>query len=324
MRRRTFIVGLVSMVGTAGAARAQEAPVPLVGYVGGSARFTHLLAAFHRGLKEAGYVEGESVTIEYRWVAEDYTALPAVMDELLRAKVRLIVVAGGTQAIRAAKAASKTTPIVFLAGADPTRFGIVANLNRPEGNVTGVTLFAGELAEKRLALLREFVPNAHTVGALINPASSSAEIRRVALTAAARALGLKLAVAEASRENLLRPAFDRLREDRVEGLVVQNDVFFNSHPEALVALAAEYRIPAIFEGREYAAVGGLVSYGPSRQQAYRQLGVYAGRVLRGKSPAELPVQQPTSFELIINMKTASALGLAVPLSLQAQADEVIE
>jgi putative ABC transport system substrate-binding protein len=323
MRRRGVLWLLASAVAIPSGSRATEPTRPLIGYVGG-ARVPHLLDAFQRGLKEAGYAEGENITIEYRWVAEDYSALPSVMDEFISSKVRLIVVGGGTQAVQAAKAATTTIPIIFLAGADPSKFGIVANLNRPEGNLTGVTLFAGELAGKRLALLRDLMSNARTLGALINPLSSPGKARAIELTAAARGLGLGLVIAEASRRDGLQPAFERLKAEGVEGVVVQNDVFFNSYPDALASLAARFRIPAIFEGREYAAAGGLLSYGPSRADAYRQLGVYAGRVLGGTSPAELPVQQPTSFELIINMKAADALGLMVPLSLQAQAHEVIE
>jgi putative ABC transport system substrate-binding protein len=326
MRRRQFMATLaaVGLSRTLTRAARAEASLRVIGFVAGATPPPHLLSAFHRGLNEAGYAEGRNVRFETRWVADNYTALPTVMTELVDAKVDLIVVAGGTQAALAAKAASDQIPVVFLVGADQVQFGLAANLRKPGGNVTGVSLFAGELATKRLALLKELVPTATVLGALINPASTSAKVRRADLTAAGQALGMRLIVAEASTDAQLHAAFGTLAENGVQGVVVQNDVFFNSFPEKLTALAARYRLPAIYEGREYASAGGLITYGPNRAEQYHQLGDYAGRVLAGASPGELPIQQPTKFEIVINARAAKELGLSVPLTLQAQADEVIE
>ena len=326
MRRRGFMAALAAagLSGTLTRAAHGEASLRVIGFVAGAALPPHLQAAFHRGLNEAGYVEGRNVRLENRWVADNYGALPAIMTQLVNANVDLIVAAGGTQAALAAKAASDKIPVVFLVGADPVQFGLAANLRKPGGNVTGVSLFAGELATKRLALLKELVPAATVLGALINPASTSANVRRADLAAAAQALGMSLIVAEASTDAQLHASFSTLAASGVQGVVVQNDVFFNSFPEKLTALAARYRLPAIYEGREYALAGGLITYGPNRAEQYQQLGDYAGRVLAGASPEELPIQQPTKFEIVINARVAKELGLTVPLTLQAQAAEVIE
>ena len=327
MRRREFII----LVGGAAvmwpvAALAQQPATPVVGFLSGAsaAAWTPLVAAFRHGLGEADYVEGKNVAIEFRWADTQYDRLPALAADLVGRQVAVIVATGGPPPIRAAMAATKTIPIVFTSGRDPVESGFVASLSRPGGNVTGVTLFTGELFTKRLELLRELVPKATTIAFLVNPANRGIESNTRDVQASAGSLGLLVDVLTASSERDLDAAFESLALRRDVALVVIADPFFEVRRAQLVALAARHAIPAIYQWREFADIGGLISYGTSITDAYRQAGVYTGRVLKGTRPADLPVLQPTKFELVINIKTAKALGLTVPQTLQVAADELIE
>jgi putative ABC transport system substrate-binding protein len=306
------------------AARAQQSPV--IGYL--SARSlddtAHLVVAFRKGLGESGLVEGQNVTIEYRWAVGQYDRLPAMAAELVRRPVSVLVTTGGEPAALAAKAATPTIPIVFAIGGDPVRQGLAASLNVPGGNATGITLLANILEPKRLGLLRQLVPTAATVGFLVNPSfpPSAGQIRDA--EEAARALSLRVHVLRADTDPEIDAAFETIARERIPALSVAAGPFFDTRRTSLVALAARYRVPAMYHFREFAEAGGLVSYGTDFADVYRQVGVYAGRVLRGARPAELPVMQASKFEFVINLKTARALGLDVPLGLTAGADEVIE
>jgi putative ABC transport system substrate-binding protein len=287
-------------------------------------QFTHLVAAFRRGLGEAGYVEHRNVGIDYSWAEGRDDRLPALVAELASRPVSVIAATGGPPSARAAKAASSTIPIVFVVGSDPVREGLVTSLNRPGGNMTGVMLFIEEVVAKRLELLRELIPQARVIGALFNPGLPTADPQMREVEAAARTLGLGLHIAKASSEREFEPAFAALVQQRVAALLVEANPFFNTRREEIIALAARHAMPAIYGLREYAADGGLISYGTSRADGYRQAGVYVGRVLKGEKPADLPILQPTKFELVINLKTAKALGLTVPESFLLRADEVVE
>jgi putative ABC transport system substrate-binding protein len=306
------------------AARAQQPAMPVIGFLGsrGPNDDPQLLDAFRRGLKETGFIEGQSVAIEYRFADNHYERLPALATDLIQRQVALIA-ANGPPAL-AAKAATTTIPIVFAAGYNPVEMGLVASLNRPGGNVTGVTILDVELGPKRLDLLRELVPAATVVAALINPTNADAEIEAKDFRTAARTLGLQLHVLPASSDRDFVSIFADIVQLRVGGLVIGGDPFFNSRSERLGALALQHMVPAIYQFHTFAASGGLVGYGASLIDAYRLVGVYAGRILKGEKPADLPVQQAAKIELIINLKTAKALGLTVPLTLQTSADEVIE
>ena len=323
--RRQFIFALGgTAVAWPLAARAQQPSMPVIGFLGsrGPNDDPQLLDAFRRGLKEAGFIEGQSVAIEYRFADNQYQRLPALATDLIRHQVALI--AGNGPPALAAKAATATIPIVFAAGYNPVEMGLVASLNRPGGNVTGVTILDVELGPKRLDLLRELVPTATVVAALINPTNADAEIEAKDLQTAARTLGLQLHVLRASSDRDFDSIFADIVRLRAGGLVIGGDPFFNSRSERLGALALQHMVPAIYQFHAFAASGGLVGYGASLIDAYRLVGVYAGRILKGEKPADLPVQQATKIELIINLKTAKALGLTVPLTLQTSADEVIE
>jgi putative ABC transport system substrate-binding protein len=306
-------------------ARAQAA-MPVIGFLssGSRATYSHFVTGFVRGLNESGYVEGRDVTIEYRWADGQYARLPAMAAELVGRNVALIVASGGPPPALAAKAATSTIPIVFSSVNDPVRLGLVASLNRPGGNATGMSLFRAELSAKQFELLRELAPRAGLVGILVNPTSPNTEPYLAALGEAAHKLGQHIQFVKASTEPEIDAAFATLAQQRAGALLVPADTLFNTRRDQLVALAARHGIPAIYQFREFTAAGGLISYGTDVVAAYRQLGLYAGRILSGATPADLPVQQPTKFDLVINLKTAKALGLDVPPMLLARADEVIE
>jgi len=327
MWRRDF----VSLVGGATvswplAPRAQQRAMPVIGFLSSrSPRESEpAVAAFGRGIGEAGYVEGQNVAIDFRWEEGRYDRLPALATELVKMKPAVMVAAGGEPSAFAAKAATKTVPIIFVIGDDPVRLELIATFNRPGGNATGVSLMASALGSKRLELICELVPDAGTVGLLVNPNNVTAEAHTQDVQAAAKALGRKLLVLRAGSESEFEASFATLKQSGGGALVVENDPFFDSQREKLVALAAGHAIPTIYHVHEYPAAGGLLSYGPSLVDAYHLLGVQTGRVLKGEKPADMPVQQPTKFELAINLKIARALGLTVPPSILARADEVIE
>jgi putative ABC transport system substrate-binding protein len=323
MRRRAFITLLGGAAAWPAAARAQQAAMPVVAFLhSGSASPPH--AAFPRGLSEAGHVDGRNVKIEYRYAGGHYDRLPALASDLVRRQVAVLGAYGGVHTAIAAKAATATIPIVFGMGSDPVKFGLVASLNRPGGNITGVSFFTAELEGKRLGLLHELVPRATAIAALVNPTNANADNQSKELQEAARTLGLELHVLNATSEREIDLAFTRLLQIRNAALVVASDPFFFARHQQLIALAARHAVPAIYEWRDFAAAGGLMSYGTSLSEAYRQAGSYAGRVLNGEKPADLPVVQTTKFEFVINLTAAKVLGLEVPPTLSARADEVIE
>jgi len=326
VNRRAFISLLGGAASWPLAARAQQAALPVVGFLSSASpdAFGYLVAAFLRGLSDAGYVENQNVVIEYRWAQFQYDRLPALAAELVRRPVTVIAASGGVAPTRAAKAATTTIPIVFTTGTDPVNTGLVASLNRTEANVTGVSFFASSLGAKRLELLRELVPAAGTVAMLVNPTNPTADAEVLEAQTAARTLRVELRLSRARTEREVDAAFADLSRQRIDAVLVQTDPLLLGFRAQLVALARRYAIPTIYQFREFAASGGLISYGPSNADAYRQAGVYTGRILGGEKPANLPVQLPTKFELVINLKTAKALGLEIPPSLSARADEVIE
>ena len=308
------------------AARAQQPAMPVIGYLSTRSpdESPHMVAAFHRGLAENGYAEGRNVTVEYRWALGQYDRLPALAAELARRPVTLLAATGGDPAARAAKAAMATVPIVATFTDDPVASGLIASLSRPGGNITGISNLTSTLEAKRLGLLRELVPQAATVGILLNPNWPAAANQLRDLQEAARAIGLQLHVLRASTDREIDTAFESVVQHRISALVVASDAFFNSRRDQLAALAARHAVPTMYSFRDYALAGGLISYGIDLVDVYRHIGVYAGRILKGAKPGDLPVVQPTKFELVINLKTAKALGLALPLLLQQLADEVIE
>jgi putative ABC transport system substrate-binding protein len=308
------------------AARAQQAIVPVIGFLGpGSAQSdAYRVTAFRQGLSEAGLVEGQSCTIEYRWAEGHYDRLPALATELVHRRVALIA-ATSTPATLAAKAATTTIPIVFETAANPVKLGLVASLNRPGGNVTGVTQASEEITPKRLELLHELLPKAGTLALLVNPtAPELAEPQAREVRSAAQALGLELHVLNASTERHFDGVFAKLAEMRAGGLVIGGDAYFTTHIKQLAELTVQHAVPAIYQWREFAAAGGLMSYGADIRDTHRLVGLYAARILKGDKPADLPVQQATKVEMYINLKTARALGITIPLPLSGRADEIFE
>jgi putative ABC transport system substrate-binding protein len=328
MRSRREFITLVGGAAAAWplAARAQQPSMPVVGFISGrSPRDSEsLAAAFRRGLTESGYIEGQNVAIEYRWAEYHNERLPAMAADLVHLKVGVIAAIGGTPTVLAAKAATTTTPIVFAMGSDPVTSGVVTSLNQPGGNVTGVTFFTGPLGPKRLELLRDLVPKATTIALLVNPQAAVSTADGANVQAAAHSVGLQTLVLNSSAEGHVEDAFTVIVERRIDAVLITADPFFISQRDKLVALAARHAIPVIYFGREFVAAGGLISYGASETDAFRSAGVYVGRVFKGARPGDLPVMLPTKFDLVINLKTAKALGLTVPLIMQMTADEMIE
>jgi len=325
-KRREFI----TLLGWGAAAwpltvRAQQITRPVVGFLSSASaeKYAHIAAAFRRGLSDQGFVDGQNITIEYRWAADQYDRLPGMAADLVRREVAVIAV--NTPAVLPAKKATSTIPIVFFTAADPVGAGFVASLNRPGGNLTGISSFYGEIGPKRLELLHELVPKERTVALLVNPKNVAVTDKFMRdVEASARSLGLEIHVLNASTERDLNGVFARLAETPGTPLVIGADALFASQSETLAHLGLQYSVPTSFETREFAAAGGLMSYGSSVTESFHRVGVYAGRILKGEKPGDLPVQQPTKFELVINLKTAKALGITVPLIMQMTADEVIE
>ncbi len=327
MRRRELIKLLGGVaIGLPFAAHAQQKSMPLIGYLGvGLPQLQHpFVVAFREGLKEAGFVDGENLIIEYRWAEEHYDRLPALAADLVRRKVDVIV-ATGEPSLRAAASATSTIPVVFVTGNDPVQSGLVASLARPGGNMTGFTAIATELLSKRFELLSELLPTARTIALLANPnAASVSEVTIRLAQQAASAKGIRLLVVNAGDASDVEAAFASIAQQRADALMVSADAFFFAQRERIVALAARYAVPAAYELQEFVDAGGLISYGPNVASLRRQVGVYAGKILKGAKPVDLPIQQPTKFDLMINLKAAKALGLTVPPTLLARADEVIE
>jgi putative ABC transport system substrate-binding protein len=327
MRRRDILLGALG--GTAAAwplvAGAQQPASPVIGFVNvrGAKDSTYLMAGLHKGLKEAGFVEGQNVSIEYRWAEGRPERVPAMITELIGRQVAVILAAGSAVAL-AAKAATATVPIVFTGGSDPVAIGLVASLNRPGGNVTGSTIISHQMGAKRLEVLRQLVPNAGLIALLIEAGNPSAETLGADTEAAARAIGLQTVAFAASSEASLEAAFAALVQQRVSALIVGGGPLLGNLRRQIVATVSRLGLPAMFSLREYVEIGGLMSYGSDFADSYRQAGAYVGRILKGEKPADLPILQPTKFELVLNLKTAKALGLAIPDKLLALADDVIE
>jgi putative tryptophan/tyrosine transport system substrate-binding protein len=329
MRRRDFI----RLIGGAGAgmawplaARAQQPVIPVIGFLNSASphAWENYVAGFRAGLKEAGYVEGQNVTVEFRWAEGHYDRLPGMATDLVRRKVAVLVSTGGEPSVLAAKAATTTIPIVFTSGIDPVRAGYVSSLSHPGGNITGVNMFSASVESKRLGLLRALDPGVKLVAVILNPKRQQHAEQRTEVEEAARAIGLQINLLLASSESEIEAGFATAAQLRAGAMLVGGDPFLNSQRNKIVALAARHAIPAIYEQREAALAGGLMSYGTNLSEAYRQAGVYAGRILKVEKPGDLPVVQSTKFEFVLNLKTAKALGIEVPPNLSAEADEIIE
>ena len=326
MDRRTFIGSVAGgLLAAPLVTRAQKSAIPVIGFLGSTspAHLTSSVAAFRKGLNETGYVEGKNVAIEFRWAEGHYDRLPGLASDLVRRPVTVIFVTGAGGGAQAAKAATSTIPIVFTTGREPVDMGLVASLGHPGSNLTGVNFFATELGEKRLELLHALVPKATVIALIVNPSGIPIESRVRKLQETARTLGLRLRLLNAANEQEIDAAFATFEQRRPGALLVDSDLFFNARREQFVALAARHAVPATYDSRDYVVAGGLMSYGASIIEAYRQAGIYTGRILNGAKPADLPVLQSTTFELVINAKTAKALGLTIPQSLLLRA-EVIE
>ena len=326
-RRREFMV----LLGGAAfawplAGRSQQPAVPVIGFLnsGSPENFAHLVTAFREGLREIGYLEGQNVAIEYRWAESQYDRLPSLAAELVSREVSVIAATGGEPSALAAKAATTRIPIVFIAGADPVRQGLVTSLNRPGGNLTGIFFLTEAIESKRLGLLRELASNAGVIGVLLNPNSPGAETELTDIPEAAKAIGQSIVILRARDEHDIDAILKGLGERRIGALMVASDPLFTNRRDHILAFASRYAVPTMSYLREFAVAGGLMSYGANLSDAFRQVGLYVGKILKGAKPADLPVLQPTKFELVINLKTAKALGLTVPPSLLARADEVIE
>ena len=330
MKRREFIAGLGAAAAPSLvwplAARAQQPAMPVIGFLSArSAKDSAInVAAFAKGLEETGFAEGKNLSIEYRFAEGQLDRLPELAAELVRRPVAVLVAVGGATSALAAKKTTSTIPIVFVIGGDPVRLGLSSSLSRPDGNATGMTIISSNLAQKRLGLLRELVPKAAAFAVLINPNTPEGRVQLSDMRAAGQSLGLNLRILEAGDEKAIEDAFATLSRDKVDALLVGSDPVFDVHLDRLVALVAAAALPAIYQFRDYAAAGGLMSYDPDIAEAHRQVGVYTGKILKGAKPADLPIQQPIKFQLVLNLKTAKTLGLEVPANLLARADEVIE
>jgi ABC-type uncharacterized transport system substrate-binding protein len=327
MRRREFIA-FVSCTAASWplAARAEQSAVPVIGFLNSASPqpFANYVAGFRAGLKETGYIDGQNVTIEFRWAEGHYDRLPEMAADLVRHKVAVLVSTGGTPTVTAAKAATATIPIVFTTGSDPVQLGLVTSLNRPGGNITGVDLFVTTMESKRFGLLRALIPGVQLIAVLLNLNSQTYGRQKRDVEEAAHAIDQQIHVLSARNESEIDAAFATAMQLRAGALLVGGDPFLNSQRNKIVALAARHAIPAIYEQREHALAGGLMSYGTNLSEGYRQAGVYTGRILKGEKPGDLPVVQSTKFEFVINLKAAKALGIEVPPNLSAEADEIIE
>jgi len=325
MNRRAFIALLGGAAAWPVAARGQQ-PMPVIGFLSSASPepFAHLVAALRQGLGQLGYMEGRNVAIEYRWAEDQPDRLPALAAELIERRVSVLAATGGDAVARAAKVATATVPVVFNVGGDPVEQGLVASFNRPGGNMTGINVITSQLSAKRLEILREAVPNAAVIGALLNPNAATTKLQEGDLDAAARRVAQQVVILHAGNEHEIDAAFATAADNGVGAMIVGATPLFMSHRAQLVALAARHAIPAIYEWQEYAKAGGLMSYGTNLADGYRKVGAYVGRILKGEAPAELPIDRSTKVELAVNLKTAKALGIEIPQSLLARADEVIE